>query len=103
MNEPSPLPRRIQRRRTAGWRMPPGTLYVGRGTAYGNPHLVAEHGRAEALRLYAEHLHGNPALAARIRRDLTGRDLACWCPPDRPCHADLLLAVAAGSGLPPVG
>lgn len=25
---------------------------------------------------------------------LTGRDLACWCPLDEPCHADVLLDLA---------
>lgn len=25
---------------------------------------------------------------------LRGRDLACWCPPSSPCHADVLLALA---------
>ncbi|EPX82062.1 hypothetical protein Salmuc_02429 [Salipiger mucosus DSM 16094] len=25
---------------------------------------------------------------------LRGRDLACWCPLDRPCHADILLELA---------
>jgi hypothetical protein len=25
---------------------------------------------------------------------LAGRDLACWCPLDQPCHADVLLEVA---------
>ncbi|QPG72649.1 DUF4326 domain-containing protein [Mycolicibacterium mucogenicum DSM 44124] len=29
-----------------------------------------------------------------IRRQLRGRDLACWCPLDQPCHADVLLEVA---------
>lgn len=29
-----------------------------------------------------------------IRAELAGRDLACWCPLDRPCHADVLLVVA---------
>ena len=33
-------PHRIQRRRTAGWRMPDGALYVGRGTVWGNPYIV---------------------------------------------------------------
>ena len=28
------------------------------------------------------------------RRELAGRDLACWCPLDQPCHADVLLRVA---------
>lgn len=31
-----------------------------------------------------------------IRAELGGKDLACWCRLDRPCHADVLLAIAAG-------
>jgi hypothetical protein len=30
---------------------------------------------------------------AEIRRELRGRDLACWCPLDQPCHADVLLEI----------
>jgi hypothetical protein len=26
--------------------------------------------------------------------ELTGKDLACWCPLDQPCHADVLLELA---------
>lgn len=33
---------------------------------------------------------------AEIRAELAGRDLACWCAADSPCHADVLLRVAAG-------
>lgn len=29
--------KRIQRQRTKGWRMPPGAIYVGRPTKWGNP------------------------------------------------------------------
>jgi hypothetical protein len=29
-----------------------------------------------------------------VRRDLRGKNLACWCPLDGPCHADVLLEVA---------
>ncbi|WP_315913598.1 DUF4326 domain-containing protein [Arthrobacter sp. lap29] len=32
--------KRIQRKRIAGWRMPANTVYVGRGTAWGNPYKV---------------------------------------------------------------
>lgn len=32
--------RRIQRKRTSGWRMPEGAVYVGRPTAWGNPFVV---------------------------------------------------------------
>lgn len=28
------------------------------------------------------------------RGELTGKNLACWCPLDQPCHADVLLAIA---------
>jgi len=33
--------------------------------------------------------------------ELRGKDLACWCPLDKPCHADVLLRLAnkAWSGL----
>ena len=26
--------------------------------------------------------------------ELRGKDLACWCPLDQPCHADVLLEIA---------
>lgn len=32
----------------------------------------------------------------RIRTALAGRDLCCWCPPNLPCHADVLLEIANG-------
>jgi hypothetical protein len=35
-----------------------------------------------------------PATRAKIRRHLAGKDLACWCPLDQPCHADVLLEIA---------
>ncbi|WP_019342926.1 DUF4326 domain-containing protein [Mycolicibacterium conceptionense] len=34
------MPERIQRKRTAGWRMPEDTIYVGRPTKWGNPLFV---------------------------------------------------------------
>lgn len=35
---------------------------------------------------------------AEVREQLAGKDLMCWCAPDLPCHADVLLAVANGGG-----
>jgi hypothetical protein len=29
-----------------------------------------------------------------VTRDLAGKDLACWCPLDQPCHGDVLLDIA---------
>ena len=88
------VPVRVQRRRSAGWRMPAGAVYVGRPTRWGNPHRVNEHGPAERSRFtrrsYRPTLPGWP----RCGLSWGGRDLACWCPPGRPCHADVLLEVA---------
>ena len=36
----SRLAKRIQRQRTKGWRMPPGAVYVGRPSRWGNPFPV---------------------------------------------------------------
>ena len=54
--------------------------------------------RAEAVAAFREDL-----LAGRLRvtvqdarHELRGRELACWCPLDQPCHADVLLEVANG-------
>jgi len=88
--------RRIQLSRAKGWRKPPGAVVVARPTRWGNPFPVAEHGRAEAVRLYREWLAAQPELIAAAQRELLGRDLACWCRPDEECHADVLLAVANG-------
>ncbi len=35
-----------------------------------------------------------PFTLDEMREDLHGKDLACWCPESRPCHADILLRVA---------
>lgn len=34
--------------------------------------------------------------AAVIRDTLRGKNLACWCKRDEPCHADVLLELANG-------
>ena len=136
-------PKRVQRKRTKGWRMPEGTVYVGRPTVLGNPFravkseccgywdVVDENGvsylvnhgyvhrdevRAkpttwttqteavrEAVRLYNDEvtywmggrLKWDPEFAEAFA-SLRGHDLACWCPLDSPCHADVLLPLANG-------
>jgi hypothetical protein len=35
-------------------------------------------------------------LIAAARRELAGRDLACWCRLDQRCHADVLLEICNG-------
>ena len=36
------MPERVQRKRTKGWKMPPNTVYVGRGSKWGNPFIVGQ-------------------------------------------------------------
>lgn len=66
-----------------------------RPTKWGNPHPLSL-GRAEAVRRYeADLLAGRLAVSVDdVKRELGGRDLACYCPLAEPCHADVLLRVA---------
>lgn len=57
-------------------------------------HLVLDATREQAVAMYRRWLDERPSLVEAARAELPGRDLMCWCPPDEPCHADLLLAVA---------
>ena len=59
--------------------------------------------RAEAIRdavdAYADWAEIGPNHYWRVQCfiddwQLAGRDLACWCPLDQPCHADVLLRLA---------
>jgi Domain of unknown function (DUF4326) len=86
---------RLQRSRRKGTRLPAGTVVVTRPTKWGNPHSL-DLGRPEAVRRYR-----NDLLAGRlditveqVRAELRGRDLACYCPLDEPCHADVLIEIA---------
>jgi hypothetical protein len=82
--------------------VPDGAVYVGRPapglvrSPFHNPYRVQDHGLDAALRLYRGRLRDRPDLVAQARMNLVGRDLACWCRLDQPCHADILLAVVAG-------
>lgn len=106
-------PQRVQRKRTKGWRMPEGAVYVGRGSKWGNPYPTGSMYKtggdtwavlnAEwSIELFREHLNARPygrqPLAAGVITELAGKDLACWCPLDKPCHADVLLELANEAG-----
>jgi Domain of unknown function (DUF4326) len=91
------LTARIQLRRTKGWRKPADAVVVARPSRWGNPFKLDGHTTAEqVVDLYRRHL-AEPSMSsfrAEIRSALHGRDLACWCPLDQPCHADVLLEFA---------
>ena len=122
------FPRRVQRRRAKGWKMPANTVYVGRPTKWGNPWTIEGYydagysGTLEVAReacieeyrawltrtrsawsgyvpdTHVRYLNGVlvPKDVSMIRASLRGKNLACWCPLDQPCHADVLLQLANG-------
>ena len=88
-------PRRIQLKRSAGWRMPPNTVKVARPTKWGNPFRIGIDGsREEVLRKYKawieQKLSEEPSFLASLR----GKNLACFCKEHEQCHADILLELA---------
>lgn len=111
-------PIRIQLRRTKGWRMPPNTVVVARGPGriFGNPFTIKDaievarvrQGQAPAFvvacfRIWlaggrADWMGQESDDAAKRILDaiptLRGKHLACFCPLDQPCHADVLLEIA---------
>lgn len=88
-------PIRVQRKRTKGWKMPDNTVYVGRGSLYGSPYKIsASISREESIELYRKLLKTSTYIIDAIREDLKGKNLACWCSLDKPCHADILLELA---------
>lgn len=115
------MPQRIQRRRTKGWRMPEGAIYVGRPTDWGNPFVAnktfegdwavtepdALHRTravfpdrasavARAVELFRRSIGPIGSVGLGEVRALRGKDLVCWCALDQPCHADVLLEIANG-------
>ncbi len=89
------MPVRVRLEGKKGWRKPAGAV-VARPSRWGNPFRIGTDGdRAQCVARFREaFLSGRLAFGADdVRRELAGRDLACWCPSDGPCHAD-----AAGGG-----
>lgn len=132
-------PVRVQRRRTKGWRMPENTVYVGRGSKWGNRWAIHQgdqkmdfrwvvgagaekfqktlnfndvqvmtfetrrEAAAYAAQQYEKDVSGvlggadGDSAERQIRDELNTlytKNLACWCPLNQPCHADVLLEIA---------
>lgn len=81
--------------------MPANTVYVGRPTKWGNPHsfggiihwksMDTLEGLRHVVNLYRIHVEDRHA---EIKKELRGKNLACWCSLEQPCHADVLLEIA---------
>lgn len=115
---------RIQRKRTKGFKLPPNTKCVNRGTKWGNPiklvegqiYIDASHRRKEldpwvwynvgdindVVYLFSKLIDGTKFQNNDLQywadhfskldtKQLEGKNLACFCSLDSPCHADILL------------
>lgn len=93
--------KRVQMSRRKGWRKPPNTVYVGRPTKWGNPYKIGKWGmetREEVIRAYKKWLSMQiHEVDSHFLDPLKGKDLACWCPLDKPCHADIILKRLEGT------
>lgn len=107
-------PQRIQLSRKKGWRMPDNTLSVARPGRFGNPFKIgisvcsgtrlnftskSIRTRADAVEAFRHMLTFSERHypSADEIASLRGKNLACWCPLDQPCHADVLLEIANAS------
>lgn len=98
-------PHRVQLSRKKGWRMPPNTVKVDRTSKrFGNPYKVGDvdwvTGRTITAELAVVLFRGmwsqnafQPVLGTWLT-ELRGKNLACWCALNAPCHADVLLELA---------
>lgn len=96
----------VQRKRTKGYKMPPNTVSVTRPGKWGNPFKVGMVIRdpqndnyittletvEDVLNWYRKWLR----YTGRMEdvKELRGKNLACFCPLDQPCHRDILLEIA---------
>lgn len=107
-------PFRVKLSRAKGWKMPPNTVKVDRSTQWGNPFVIGEtypvvegeiggfaageatisdaRDAVHAFRCWATDDNVPPPLDDLS--SLRGKNLACWCALDAPCHADVLLELA---------
>lgn len=114
-------PRRMQLSRKAGFNLQAASRALNglpakritRPGKWGNPFTIeetavrygldADAAQAKAVELCGLWLHGkldpeltpgDPPSLSDIRAELAGHNLACWCRPGTPCHADVLIALA---------
>jgi len=76
-------------------------VIVARPSKWGNPFVIGQDGtRDQCVAQFSIWLNapGQAAYRARAREHLQGRNLACWCPLEARCHADVLLALANADG-----
>ena len=66
------------------------TVYIGRGSKWGNPFVIGKDGtREEVIEKYEKYLRNNSDLIGSLP-ELSGEILGCFCKP-KACHGDVLI------------
>jgi hypothetical protein len=97
------MPVRLQLSRAKGWRIG-DAISVARPHRFGNPFVIGTLENGGNITREVAVVEFRKALVERrlqfsiadVRRQLAGKDLACWCALDEVCHADVLLQFANG-------
>ncbi len=82
--------------------IPDEAVYIGRPSIWGNPfplpigRKATDEERDQCLAKYEEWLNTRPDLVAKIKAELKGKDLVCFCAPKK-CHGDVLVRIANGN------
>jgi len=85
---------KVWSRRKGAPKPPPGAIYVGRPSKWGNPFVTySEADRPAMIRAFRIHMEDTLAECPDWLKPLRGKHLVCWCAP-KPCHADVLLELA---------
>ena len=110
-------PQRIKLERRKGWRLQEVSkalnglpaVKVDRSTKWGNPlraGMWRDYTKKSAVRDFEKYINREPSVRTfenafgappskeKIREQLKGKNLACWCDLDEPCHAEILLEIA---------
>lgn len=106
------VPKRIRLSRAKGWRMPDNTVSVARPGPRGNPFVITQKVKPgsrtggwyiavptaeDAVACFREMFEqpGETGDAMRaLLPGLRGKNVACWCELDEPCHGDVWLELA---------
>ena len=94
-------PHRIKLSRKAGFNLQKFSMELNglpavncaRPGAYGNPYTVKEYGRHNAIAQF-KWLVDKYNLESKLKNELRGKNLACWCDLDEECHCDFLLEIS---------
>lgn len=71
-----------------------GFSYVQASEGYQDERFTTIQTASEAVDWFRWYVDSRPDLRERACRELRGKNLACWCKLDSPCHADVLLEIA---------